>query len=100
MLLDLVRFYLYSNQRMVVLVDKHLSLGYEVKAAERECIGFDVDTACMESSNILDFNLKVVQGRIARIVDFAAKENNYMVQNKYFSTLIIVFFISFRRGYV
>ena len=77
MLLDLVRLYLHSGHRMVVLVDKHLSLDYEVKAAERECIGFDVDTARMKASNILDFNLKVVQERIARIVDFAAEENNY-----------------------
>ena len=81
MLPDLVRLYLHSGYRMVVLVDKHLSLDYEVKAAEREFIGFDVDTARMKASNILDSNLKVVQERIARIVDFAAEENNYLVRN-------------------
>ena len=79
---DLVRLYLKSGQRMVVMVDKHLFLGYASEAVERGCMGFDY-TAHMEALHNLDSNLKVVPGHMSRNFAVVVEEKDYVVRNNF-----------------
>ena len=58
------------------------SLSIFSEATERERRGFESDIECMETRSIFDSNL----------TDFFVEENNCVIHNKYFSTLIITIF--------